>query len=502
MFYLSTNSTSTTLLHVPKGDKQYSVGCSEERAEPYVGFAKLGDSPSGSFNIRPLWGLLHAVALILLAVTASAQSTDSQPVAARRTTLQSHLKYYDEQSGKNADELVKVALANNAEVSAMRKEAEAGEALIRQARLRANPSLEVSGEREIGGMGDNSFMVEGGLPLELGGRRSARIRVAEREMEIRRQALAERERQLAAEVRAKHGEALAAVFKLQFTEETVAMAEQNVDLVTAQVTEGRRPPLEQNMETVELNRMRVERESREGDVEQRLFELRNLVGLEPGDPLLLRGNLDTLKMNLPPQVGAEQTALQSRPDLKGAAAVEQLAAARIEQARSEGRIDVDVMVGYQRMKSGFPLMGTDMDTGALLPIQSRMNFFTFGVRLNLPVRNRNQGMIAAAELERQAAKNRLEFGELTVKREVAAAYARYNRAFRAMEIYRVGVRDRAAQNAEVVRQTYEIGSKTLLDYIAEHHRYIATENGFIDAQLEAYLAMVEILKTTNAPELR
>ena len=447
------------------------------------------------------WMILAAVVLGAFNSLA-AQEQEAQPVAARRATLQSHLKYYDEQSGKNADELVKVALANNLEVSAIRKEAEAGEALIRQARLRANPSLEISGEREIGGMGDNSFMVEGGLPLELGGRRSARIRVAEREMEIRRQALAERERQLAAEVRAKFGEALAAVFKLRFTEETVAMAEQNLDLVTAQVTEGRRPPLEQNMETVELNRMRIERETRESDVEQRLFELRNLIGLEPGDPLLLRGELDTLKMNLPPQVGAEQTALQARPDLKGAAAVEQLASARIEQARSEGRIDADVMVGYQRMKSGFPLMGTDMETGAMLPIENRMNFFTFGVRLNLPVRNRNQGMIAAAELERQAARNRLEFGELTVKREVAAAYARYNRAFRAMEIYRVGVRDRAAQNAEVVRQTYEIGSKTLLDYIAEHHLYIETENGFIDAQLEAYLAMVEILKSTNAPELK
>jgi outer membrane protein TolC len=71
-----------------------------------------------------------------------------------------------------------------------------------------------------------------------------------------------------------------------------------------------------------------------------------------------------------------------------------------------------------------------------------------------------------------------------------------------MEIYRVGVRDRAADNAEVVRQTYELGSKTLLDYIAEHHRYIETENGFIDAQLEAYLAMVEILKATNDPALK
>lgn len=439
---------------------------------------------------------------VLLALPLGLCAQDAQPPAVTPPTPQSHTKYYNEQTGKTADELVKVALSNNPEVAAMRREVEAGQALIRQARLRPNPSLQVGGERQIGGMGDNSLMVEGGLPLELGGRRKARISVAERELEIRTQALAERERQLAAEVRRKFGEALAGILKLRFTEETVAMAEQNLDLVTAQVTEGRRSPLDQNMETVELNRMRVERETSEGLVEQDLFELRNLVGLNPDDPLLLRGDLDTLKMNLPPQIGAEQMALASRPDLKGAEAVVRLASARIEQAKSEGRIDADVMLGFQRMKSGFPLLGIDMESGAMLPIENRMNFFTFGVRLNLPVRNRNQGMIEAAELERQAAGSRLDFGELTVKREVAAAYARYVRAFRAMEIYRVGVRERAAQNAEVVRQTYEIGSKTLLDYIAEHHRYIGTENGFIDAQLEAYLAMVEILKATNAPELK
>jgi outer membrane protein, heavy metal efflux system len=447
--------------------------------------------------------VLVSTVLAVLAFAVAGQTPDPQtPVVTQAQTLQSQRKYYYEQTGKSADELVRTALANNPEVAAMRNEAEAGEALIRQARLRPNPSLEVSGQRQIGGMGDNSLMVEGGLPLELGGRRGARIRVAERELDIRRAALAESERQLAADVRSKFGESIAAVLKLKFTEDLLAMAEENLGLVTAQVSEGRRPPLEQSMEQVELNRIRALREMSEGTVEIRLFELRNLVGMEPEEPLVLRGDLDTLKMSIPPQATAEQMALRLRSDLIGAAAVRELAAARVVQARSEGRVDADVMLGYQRMRSGFPLMGIEMDTGALLPIEQRMNFFTFGVRLNLPVRNRNQGMVAAAELEQQAAVNRLEFGELTVKREVAAAYARYNRAFRAMEIYRVGVRDRAAVNADVVRQTYELGSKTLLDYIAEHHRYIEAENGYTDAQLEAYLAMVEILKAINAPELK
>jgi cobalt-zinc-cadmium efflux system outer membrane protein len=381
----------------------------------------------------------------------------------------------------------------------MRSEVTAAEALVRQARLRANPSLKTSGTRQIGGT-DNSLMIEGALPLELGGRRGARIRVAERELDIRRLAVVERERLLATEVRSKFGESLAAAFKLRFIEEMLAVSTENYELVAARVTEGRRPPLEQNMETVELNRIRASREMSEGAVEINMLELRNLAGMPPEEPLRLRGTFEDLLENLPPQTQSIEQALRLRPDLQGARALELLAAARIEQARAEGKIDAEVMAGYQRMRSGFMLSGID-EMGMLQPIENRMNFFTFGVRLNLPVRNRNQGMIAAAAAERDAASQRRAFGELTIRREVAAAYVRFERAGRAMQIYRVGVREQAAANLSVVRQTYELGSKTLLDYIAEQRRFIETESGFIDAQLETYLARIEFLRATAAPEL-
>ena len=48
-------------------------------------------------------------------------------------------------------------------------------------------------------------------------------------------------------------------------------------------------------------------------------------------------------------------------------------------------------------------------------------------------------MIEAAVDEVEAAKRRREYAELTVRREVASAYAKYERAARSMEIFRVGV---------------------------------------------------------------
>ena len=426
----------------------------------------------------------------------------SLSVAAQQMTMPmgTTLKYIDDKTGRTADELVSLAIANNAELEAMRKEAAASEQLIKQAGLRPNPSVELSGSRQISGS-DNSQMVQGELPLELGGRRGTRIRVAQQELEIRLQAVAERERQLGAEVRTKFGESLAAIVKLMFTEEMLSLAEQNYDLTSAKVNEGRTPPLDGNQELVELNRIRAMREAGEGAVEVKFFELRNLVGMEPETPLKLKGTLATGVDALPSQITAAARALQTRPDLAGARALERLAAAKVEQGRSEGRIDADLMLGYQRMRSGFPFLGVQEGTGALLPIDSKFHFFTFGVKLMLPVRNRNQGIIAAAQLEEDAARSRREFGELTIRREIASAYARYERAIKAREIYRLGVRDQALANLDVVRQTYELGSKTLLDYIAEHHRYIDAENGYIDAQLEAYLARIDVLKAANSPEL-
>ncbi|MBK9163005.1 MAG: TolC family protein [Acidobacteria bacterium] len=408
-------------------------------------------------------------------------------------------KYLDPQGGMTADEAVRRAIDGNQELAAMRKEVEAGEQLLRQAGLRANPSLELGGERQIAGM-DKSYMVQGGIPLELGGRRAARKRIAESELEIRRLAAAESERQLAGEVRTKFGEALAAILKLRFTEEMLVAAERNFDLVAAQVEEGRRAPLERNIEAVELNRIRAMREEAEAAAEIALLDLRNLMGLTPDAPMRLRGTLDVAPDALPLQADAVAAALIRRTDLAGARAVEQLAAARGAQARAEGRVDADLMLGYQRMEAGFPFRAFDSE-GMLMPIENRMNFFTFGVRLNLPVFDRKQGMIAAAKLEEEAAGKRREFGELVVRREVAAAYVKFNRSVRAEQIYRVGVREQAAENLEVVRQMYELGARDLLEYIGELRRYIEVESGYIDAQREAYMARIELLRATNSEEL-
>jgi cobalt-zinc-cadmium efflux system outer membrane protein len=338
------------------------------------------------------------------------------------------------------------------------------------------------------------------LPLELNGRVPTRIAVAEREVEVREREFANRERMLAGDVRMKFGEALAEVIKLSFSEELIEANQKSLNLIAARVDEGATPPLEQNMALVELNRLKSKRETAEGTVEVAMLELRNLIGMPPEQPLRLRGDFDRLIDQLPPVVDATAQALRERPDLQAIRALENVGAARIEQAHAEGRWDASVTAGYERMHAGFPQFGLD-DQGALAPIESNFHYLKFGVSIMLPVRNKNQGAVEAAAAESAAATSRREFGELTVRREVASAYAQYDRAAKAEEILRVGAREPARANLETVRQTYELGAKSLLDYIAEQRRFIELENDFIDAQLAVYKARVEILRATASPEL-
>src|SRR5258705_1397398 len=255
-------------------------------------------------------------------------------------------RYADPQTGLTVDQAVVYALEHNGELLAARKEIDAASALIKQASLRANPKVDASVSKTITGT-DNNITVNGMLPLELGGRRPARTKVAEGELEMRRQDVANRERMLAADVRAKFGEALAAILKLGFDEDLITTSQRGYNLVAARFTEGGTAPLEQNMLLVELNRQRSMRESAEGKTQIEMLELRNLIGMTPDEPLRLRGDFNDVIAPLLPVAEATMRALSDRPDLKLMKAGEIFAEARIEQARAEGRLDASLIAGYQ-----------------------------------------------------------------------------------------------------------------------------------------------------------
>jgi cobalt-zinc-cadmium efflux system outer membrane protein len=140
------------------------------------------------------------------------------------------------------------------------------------------------------------------------------------------------------------------------------------------------------------------------------------------------------------------------------------------------------------------------EQGEMQPIQDIFHFVGGGVTIMLPLRNRNQGNIAAAMAETTVAQRRLAFVLLSVRQEVTAAFVRYEATQHALNIYTKGVRQVARQNLEVVRKTYELGRTSLLDLIAEQRRYIEIETGYIDALKQVYEAAVDIERVVGTTD--
>jgi cobalt-zinc-cadmium efflux system outer membrane protein len=147
---------------------------------------------------------------------------------------------------------------------------------------------------------------------------------------------------------------------------------------------------------------------------------------------------------------------------------------------------------------GFGVRGVN-DTGMLAPVQGVFHYVGVGLKLSLPVRNKNLGNIEVAQAQLEAARNRREFARNVVLNEVAAAYARFLRAREALGVYRDAVHNQAERNLEVIRQIYEIGQRSLIDYVAEQRRFIDVETGYTDVLKEYFDSLVEIERATASP---
>jgi cobalt-zinc-cadmium efflux system outer membrane protein len=391
------------------------------------------------------------------------------------------------------EELVARAISDSPELRAARVEIDAAVGRLRQAGLRPNPMLELGGQKALSP--DNNVMIGLSVPLDLNGRKDGRVGVAERELEMKRAQVRDRERRLAADIRMKAGDLMAARRNVTVTDDLLRINHGALRLVRERVRQGATPALEENLMLVEVNRLEATRQMLGSRVEITTLQLKALAGIAPDVPLSIRGQLASTAA-IPEAAEAAQHALASRPDLAVARNDVAMGTAKIRKEQAEARWDASVNVGYQRQNFGFDLNGLT-STGATRPIQDVFHYFGAGVSIMLPVRNRNDGNIAAAEAEARAAELRLEFAELTVRKEISAAFAQHAAARRSLDIYERGVRDVATRNLDVVRQAYGLGRSSLLDVIAEQRRYIEVENGYTDILKQVYDAAVEIARATG-----
>ena len=447
-------------------------------------------------------------ALCTLPATAIAQSTQGEvatnkvrnipSVAVPAPVKTGTAVYLNPVDGTSVEDAVRYALTHHKGLLADRKLIEEAQGRLKQAALRANPMLDASHTSDLGEFAQGEFSVGVSVPLELGGRRARRIEVAERELERMRFEVAERERKLAAEIRAKYGEAVEAARNLELNERLLELNQQSYGLIKARVEEGASAPLEQSMLRVEVGRIEAQRTTFDTRTAVLLEELKNLLGMPMEEKLQVRDEFVERPVTLTREQMLE-IAFKSRPDLQAARAAEAVTAALIAQAKAEGKADMSVFAEFGRQATGFDQLGISPESGRPERIFMKSNMLKAGVTITLPVRNRNQGNIEAAVAASEEARLRREFNETVVRREVAAAYTRYEGAMRVLKTYDTNLLAASQNNLRVVRASYDLGHVRLTEVLAEQRRQVEVQLGYISALKEYYAARVELESALGAP---
>lgn len=152
---------------------------------------------------------------------------------------------------------------------------------------------------------------------------------------------------------------------------------------------------------------------------------------------------------------------------------------------------------YGHRNSQFDAFGLSAN-GSTVPLRNRDNILTLGISIPLFAANRKRGNIEASEARAAAIRQRRAFLETVIPQEVENAYRRLDAAKQAMELL-AGVVDQSEANLKVIRQAYNLGQLRALDVLNEQRRLVDTRLSYIDAQMEAVQAQIDLERATGGP---
>ena len=428
--------------------------------------------------------LLEMLAIVAAGVAVSAQSGPAGTTAAIAS------RFVDPINGLTPDEIVRRAIEQEPGLRAARAEVDIARGQSRQAELRPNPTLSFIHQAEPGGT-DAQTRLDLEWPLDLF-RKSGRVAAAEQQIAAAQHAAADRERLVSADVRMKIGDLLAAARDLANLEELVAVATTQLSLLAGRVEAGAIPPLDRDLVRVEAGRLEAERIAQAGRAERASIELKRAAGMPLGTPLTVRQDLEALvQTEIMNDARSATGTAAARPDVAALEARVRVADAHIDRARREGRLDLSLTAMYMHTDAAFPQFGFG-PSGSVEPIRGRFNYVAGGVMMSLPIGDRRQGDVLAAQAQRSSAQAVLDATRLTAEAELAAAHVRDTHAQQALGIYSTEIRALARRNLDVVQQTYEAGRMTLVDVVDERRRYLEIERTYTSALREAYEARQEL----------
>lgn len=339
---------------------------------------------------------------------------------------------------------------------------------LRQARVRPNPQLSAevenfNGEGELRGFDGAETTFSLSQEIELGGRRSARIRLADRELHGAELERAVRGLDLIRDVQTAYYNALAAGELVLIAEERLRTAEALNTSVARRVAAARDPLMAGARAEAGLAEARIALTRARAAAANARATLASLLGGDTGFALI------PADFALP-RAGEHDHAEpgEAAPDLA------RLAAAR---DRANAAINVERSLAWQNptLSFGYRQFAADDDEGALVA----------GVSIPLGIFDRNQGAVARARAEQRRAEFDLEAGRRSLMREFAALQRAISADAAAISSTEDEVIPQAERALGLAQDGYNRGAFSYLDVLEAQRALTDARQARVDA-LQSY----------------
>lgn len=371
---------------------------------------------------------------------------------------------------------IELALEGNPEVAAAKRQWEATEGQVLQGRSRPNPELAYSLEDTRSKTRTQSWQLN--LPVELGGKRAARTKAAEKTREQAQAQLAELQATVRANVAAAYFDVLTAQERLVLARDSAALAKSSTDTVSKRVAAGKVSPVEESKARVAEAGVRVELAQAASEQRNALSRLFALLGRIDAPYTVLEGKAE----NLPsvPSLADLQPLISSAPGV---------VLARIEVDRREAltaleqskRVpDVTVSVGMQRSN------------------ETQRNVLLFGVSVPLPIFDRNQGNLLEALKLEDKARDELQAASVRLHSEVAQARERLSTITAEVQSLQQDVLPGAKSAYDAATIGFENGKFNFLEVLDAQRTYFTAKSQYLKALGEAHRAAADIDRLLGA----
>jgi len=383
---------------------------------------------------------------------------------------------------------IDLALAASPDLAAARHESDAVAATIAQAGLLPNPSLSVGVEdtrRQT-----RTSTLEISQPIELGGKRGARVAAANRAHAVAQAELLGRQADVRAHVVTAFLAVLHAQERLQLAQDTLVTVQRGSGATARRVKAGKVSPVEQTRAHIAELDAQLDADQAAGELalaRRSLAAIWGNSGKDSGEdeqPHFARvaGDRATL-LALPelPALAALHARLPASPTMQRAEAEVRYRQALAELEQRKRSPDIALNVGVQR----------DAEVGR--------NKALLGVSIPLPLFDRNQGNLREALRRTDKARSERQAASLRLVRELTQAHeqlrlARMQARTLAHELLP------AAQGAhDATIQGFAFGKFDFLDVLDAQRTLLAARARHLRALLDAHLARAEIERLLGVP---